>query len=299
MDLCRKRARDEYEEDGEEREAEGEETEAEKEEDSLDQMKAFLVAVTGFIAAINCLGATDGTHVSVTIRAAERPRYRNRKGDITTNVLGACSPDMRFIYVLPGWEGSASDSRVLRDALSRNHRLVIPNDKYYLVDAGYANGPGFLAPYRGTRYHLKEWSGNCPQNYKELFNLRHSKARNVIERAFGVLKKRWSILRIASFFDIRTQVRIINACCVLHNFIRIEKHNDPLLEAEEFHILDLVDRELAMRPIEINEEEVRTVEATNEWTAFRDRLAMDMFVDYRRYRVQQVHQEQREVANVP
>ena len=25
---------------------------------------------------------------------------------------------------------------------------------YYLVDAGYTNGEGFLAPYRGTRYHL-------------------------------------------------------------------------------------------------------------------------------------------------
>ncbi|XP_050379517.1 probable pectinesterase/pectinesterase inhibitor 6 [Argentina anserina] len=111
--------------------------------------------------------------------------------------------------------------------------------------------------------------------------------------------KRWSILRTTSFFDIRTQVRIINACCVLYNFIRIEKHNDPLLEAEEFHILDLVDRELAMRPIEINEEEFKTIKATNEWIAFRDRQAMDMFVDYRRYRVQQVHQEQREVENMP
>ena len=24
--------------------------------------------------------------------------------------------------------------------------------KYFLVDAGYTNGPGFLAPYQGTRY---------------------------------------------------------------------------------------------------------------------------------------------------
>ena len=56
------------------------------------------------------------------------------------------------------------------------------------MDAGYTNGPGFLAPYRGTRYHLNEWTGNNPETYKELFNLRHSVARNVIERAFGLLK---------------------------------------------------------------------------------------------------------------
>ncbi|RZB47037.1 hypothetical protein D0Y65_050897 [Glycine soja] len=129
-----------------------------------------------------CIGALDGTHIPVTVSPDEKPRYRNRKGDVSTNVLAACGPDLRFIYVLPGWEGSAGDSRVLRDALRRQNKLEIPTGKYFLVDAGYTNGPGFLAPYRGTRYHLNEWIGNTPQSYKELFNLRHAIARNAIER---------------------------------------------------------------------------------------------------------------------
>ncbi|XP_028085400.1 uncharacterized protein LOC114286431 [Camellia sinensis] len=33
---------------------------------------------------------------------------------------------MQFIYVLLGWEGSASDSRVLRDAVSRPNGLKVP-----------------------------------------------------------------------------------------------------------------------------------------------------------------------------
>jgi hypothetical protein len=33
---------------------------------------------------------------------------------------------MRFIYVLVGWEGSSSDSRVLRDAISRPNGLKVP-----------------------------------------------------------------------------------------------------------------------------------------------------------------------------
>jgi hypothetical protein len=33
---------------------------------------------------------------------------------------------MRFIYVLPGWEGSAADSRVLRDAVTRPNGFRIP-----------------------------------------------------------------------------------------------------------------------------------------------------------------------------
>ncbi|KAK8940466.1 hypothetical protein KSP39_PZI010716 [Platanthera zijinensis] len=115
---------------------------------------------------------------------------------------------MKFIYVLPGWEGSASDSRVLRNALEREDCFEVPIGKYYLVDAGYTNGPGYLAPYRSTRYHLQEWAtqGNNPTTYKELFNIRHSKKRNVIERTFGLLKKRWAILRQASFFNIKQQV---------------------------------------------------------------------------------------------
>ncbi|XP_029124846.1 uncharacterized protein LOC109819160 [Cajanus cajan] len=73
-----------------------------------------------------CVGALDGTHIPVTVSLEDRPKYRNRKGDVSTNVLAACGPDLRFIYVLPGWEGSAGDSRVLRDALRRQNKLEIP-----------------------------------------------------------------------------------------------------------------------------------------------------------------------------
>ncbi|CAL5427774.1 unnamed protein product [Camellia sinensis] len=67
-----------------------------------------------------------GTYVKVRAPAIDKPRYRTRKGEIATNVLGVCSQDMQLIYVLPGWEGSASDSRVLRDAVSRPNGLKVP-----------------------------------------------------------------------------------------------------------------------------------------------------------------------------
>ncbi|KAK9279188.1 hypothetical protein L1049_012866 [Liquidambar formosana] len=60
----------------------------------------------------NCLGALDGTYIRVNVPEADKPRYRTRKNDIATNVLGVCSQDMQFTFVLPGWEGSAADSRV-------------------------------------------------------------------------------------------------------------------------------------------------------------------------------------------
>ncbi|KAG6493411.1 hypothetical protein ZIOFF_048394 [Zingiber officinale] len=97
------------------------------------------------------LGTLDDTFIPVTPPKEEKQRYRTRKGGIATNVLGVCSPNMQFIYVLPGWEGSAHDGRVLRDAISRPTGLKVPQGCYYLVDAGYCNSSGFLAPYRGHR----------------------------------------------------------------------------------------------------------------------------------------------------
>ena len=59
-----------------------------------------------------CIGALDSTHIDVWVAPQKQPRYRNRKGYLTQNVLAVCDFDLRFCYVLPGWEGSAHDIAV-------------------------------------------------------------------------------------------------------------------------------------------------------------------------------------------
>ena len=90
-----------------------------------------------------------------------------------------------------------------------------------LGDAGFTNCDFVLTPYRGVRYHLREWerSKARPQNSKELFNLRHAQLRNIIERIFGVLKERFKILTLPRFFKIDAQVKVAAALCVLHNIL--------------------------------------------------------------------------------
>ncbi|KAA0035160.1 putative nuclease HARBI1 [Cucumis melo var. makuwa] len=96
----------------------------------------------------NCLGALDGTtHTKVNVSMSDRPRYRSRKGDITTNVLGVCSQNGEFIFVMLGWKGSRSDSRVLRDAVSRPTGLKVLKGYYYFCDVGYPNVKGLLTLY--------------------------------------------------------------------------------------------------------------------------------------------------------
>ncbi|KAL8507055.1 hypothetical protein ACS0TY_017803 [Phlomoides rotata] len=95
-----------------------------------------------------CLGALDGTYIPVKVLATDIPRYRNRKGFVSVNVLAVCDRNMNYIYVLSGWEGSAADSRVLCDAVTREHGLKVPHGNYYLCDNGYPNCEGFLTPYK-------------------------------------------------------------------------------------------------------------------------------------------------------
>jgi hypothetical protein len=127
-----------------------------------------------------------------------------------------CDFDLNFTFISTGWEGSA---RVLRSAMSRG--FLVPPGNFYLVDGGCANTSSFVAPYRGVRYHLKEFGAGHqrPQNPKELFNHRHAILRSHVESAFGVLKKRFPILKVPTFHMLHSQVKIPVGAVVLHNLI--------------------------------------------------------------------------------
>lgn len=51
------------------------------------------------------------------------------------NVLAVCDRNMNFIFLLTGWEGSAADSRILRDAVSKPiHGFRVPAGTSKLQD---------------------------------------------------------------------------------------------------------------------------------------------------------------------
>nr|KAJ0193998.1 hypothetical protein LSAT_V11C800404790 [Lactuca sativa] len=242
---------------------------------------------------LNCIGALDGTHIKCLVPLKDKPKYRTRKNDIATNVLGVCSQDMQFIYVLPGWDGSTADGRVLRDALLRSHGLKFPRPgmynncyfrcvlvinytnyttyiSYYLVDVDYKNSEGFLAPYRGQRYHLNDWrAGHQLTKPKELFNMRHSSASNVIQKCFDILTARWRIFRDNSYYHINLKNKIIMAC-LLHNYIRQEMTTDPF---ENHFELDEGTRDVGGG----DNNNITSVGVSTEWTTFRNNLAQTMF----------------------
>jgi hypothetical protein len=168
----------------------------------------------------DCVLAIDGTLIPISPPYKERAIWRDRKGNLSQNVLAVCNFDMEFTDVLSGSEGSTADSTLWVEG-QRCGAIRIPNRRYVLGDAGFPNCDLCIAPYRGVRYHLQEWDqgNNRPQNKEELFNLRHARLRNVIERIFGVLKARFKIITRPRAFTIRAQVRVISALCAFHNIL--------------------------------------------------------------------------------
>ncbi|XP_062117238.1 uncharacterized protein LOC133831084 [Humulus lupulus] len=118
---------------------------------SVEEQVAMFLFVIGHNERhrVNCVGAIDVTHISAHVPIDEQIPYRGRKVDTTQNVMCVCSFDMKFTYIVPGWEGSANDARIfLECAKNPDYGFPMPpQGKYYLVDSGYTNMPGFLSPY--------------------------------------------------------------------------------------------------------------------------------------------------------
>ncbi|KAE8250713.1 hypothetical protein A4X13_0g4463 [Tilletia indica] len=178
------------------------------------------------------VGALDGTHLPAHPPTRDRARFRDRKGNLSFNVMAGCSFDLLFQFVIAEWEGSAADGYVLGRAMQTT--LKIPEGRVFLGDAGFGLTKSVLVPYRATRYHLKEWAtGNArPRTAKELFNRRHAGLRSVIERIFGIMKERFKVLLLGSDYPLKTQVALFPALAVVHNFIRLVDPQDIMSDAE-------------------------------------------------------------------
>ncbi|KAF3795965.1 hypothetical protein EJ110_NYTH02630 [Nymphaea thermarum] len=139
------------------------------------------------------LFGSNGWNTPVYVRKDGQNCWQNRKWFLSQNVLAVVGFDMWFHYILAGWEGRATDARVLYSALEDNlHPLKISHGK------------------------LRQ-KKNCTT----------SSLRTTVERVFGLLKIRFSILKNHVSYQISTQVKIVQAACVLHNFIINHNPNEP------------------------------------------------------------------------
>ena len=94
----------------------------------------------------------------------------------------------------------------------------------------------FLGPNKGKRYHPPEFHHRGQlRSREELFNRVHSSVQSVIERTFGVWKKRWRISQNMLMFLYKTQVHIVVVSMAFHNYIRRKSIQDVAFNEFEQH----------------------------------------------------------------
>ena len=141
-----------------------------------------------------CVGAIDGCHIPIAAPVANHNDYYNRKGWYSMILQGIVDANYCFLDVCIRWPGSVHDARVF--AHSNVYRKITEEQllpqKYIQVQG--VDIPVFLIG--DSAYLIKTWLMKpFPQNRihteaQKTFNYRLSRARIVVENAYGRLKGR-------------------------------------------------------------------------------------------------------------
>ena len=123
-----------------------------------------------------------------------------------------------------------------------------------------------------------------PKTKEELFNHRHAILRNVIERIFGVLKRRFRILLLAPEYNVDIQSRLPTALCALHNFIRTHDPDDDNETQENGVPVDNGDEDVQVPGLFLPEVEPEAGgpggTSQNRAISMRNRIASELWAQY-------------------
>lgn len=185
---------------------------------------------------IQCAGSIDGCHIPVTPPALNHTDYYNRKGWYSVLVQAVVDHNYLFTDVCVGWPGSVHDARVLANSTiykKASQREILCGEN---VNVCGTDVPVFLIG--DSAYPLNSWlmkpfaynSNLTPAQRSYNFHL--SRARIVVENAFGRLKGRWRRLMKRNDMNIDNIPHVITACCILHNMCEVhgDSFNDLWLE---------------------------------------------------------------------
>ncbi|XP_017468241.1 PREDICTED: putative nuclease HARBI1 isoform X3 [Rhagoletis zephyria] len=164
------------------------------------------------------VSALDCTHVRIiSPGGSTAENFRNRKGYFSINVQAMCSAKLKFQNIVARWPGCTHDTMIFLNSAAK---YTFDNGTFgnglILADSGYFLNNYLITPYINTRTPAER-----------LFNEAHIRTRNVIERCFGVWKRRFPVLGIGMRCRIPLVQDIIVAAAVLHNIAIDMKEDKP------------------------------------------------------------------------
>ena len=181
--------------------------------------------------------------------------FFNYKGSFLINLMALVDHDYRFTYIDIGQYGSNSDGAIFKDLefgrAFMNDQLNVPDPVHFpnfpasgpvpycfVADEAFPLRCDLMRPFpRGTA---------CLSQDELVFNYRLSRARRIVENAFGILVQHWRIFSRKLSLLPENADSVIKAFVVLHNFRKdlnnltqqLNPDNVPFLR-DDSAILDL------------------------------------------------------------
>lgn len=128
------------------------------------------------------------------------------------NVQAICNSNLEITDIVARYDGSTQDSRIFRESKRRAlFEQGVYGDAVLVGDSGYASASYMMTP-------LQE----CHTAAENLYNESQIRTRNVVERFFGIWKRRFPVMALC----LRVKLMhiyicpIITATLVLHNIAR-------------------------------------------------------------------------------
>ena len=172
-----------------------------------------------------CVGVVDGTRIPIVPPVLFPADYYNWKGWHSIIMQGAVNHLGHFIDIYVGWPGRVHDARVfVNSSLYKRGQAgtLFPDSKKTIAGKEIP-----LLVLGDPAYPLLPWlmkafpdNGSLSREQKA-FNYRLSKARVVVEHAYGRLKGRWRCLLKRNDVLVDDLPKLVAACCVLHNICEI------------------------------------------------------------------------------
>lgn len=205
-----------------------------------DLMPGTILAGDGLVVQIQapCESDRDGGDLA---------GYRNRKGYFALIVQAFCDAFCMFRYFEISWPGATPDLVAYKQTalyhMFTSQPPKIPVRFHMVLDEAYSSigGNQHLCPF--SKHQLRTERSRDPQLYSKMkaFNNSLSSQRITIERAFGMLVRKWGIFWRPIAYGLVTIALIVKVCAKLHNFCimrwkKIGTRADDIARMEEDYV---------------------------------------------------------------
>ena len=189
----------------------------------------------------HCVGALDGKHIAIKKPGKSGSTFHNYKGFFSILLMAMVDADYKFQWVTVGAAGACSDAQIWNRCDLKRHilqgRIGWPEGEPLAGQAEVSQY--FIAA--DEAFALQTWlqkpfprRGLSPEQL--IYNYRLSRARRVVENAFGILAKRFQCLLTTMQLQPKKVEKVVLATTCLHNIMRMrypEDQNRDLVALEE------------------------------------------------------------------